>query len=47
MLQVAFIRQNTELVKERLGVRNFKHPELIDELIILDDKRKEYENKEQ
>jgi seryl-tRNA synthetase len=47
MLQVAFIRNNPELVKKRLAVRNFKHPELIDELIIWDDKRKEYERQEQ
>ena len=47
MLQVAFIRNNPELVKERLVVKNFKHPEIIDEIIIWDDKRKEYEHKEQ
>ncbi|HEY8691061.1 MAG TPA: serine--tRNA ligase, partial [Chitinophagaceae bacterium] len=47
MLQVAFIRNNTALVKERLAIRNFKHPEIIDELILWDDKRKEYERKEQ
>jgi seryl-tRNA synthetase len=40
MLQLAFIRQNTELVKERLAVRNFTKTELVDELIQLDDKRK-------
>lgn len=47
MLQVAFIRQNPELVKQKLAVRNFKHPEIIDEVIFWDDKRKEYERKEQ
>jgi seryl-tRNA synthetase len=47
MLQVAFIRNNRELVKKRLAVRNFVHPEIIDELIFWDDKRKEYERKEQ
>jgi seryl-tRNA synthetase len=36
MLQLAFIRQNVELVKERLGVRNFKQPGLVDEIITLD-----------
>ncbi len=36
MLQLAFIRQNAELVKERLGVRNFKQPELVDEIVTLD-----------
>lgn len=47
MLQVAFIRNNPELVKERLAIRNFNRPEIIDELIFWDDKRKEYERKEQ
>jgi seryl-tRNA synthetase len=36
MLQVAFIRQNGDFVKERLAVRNFKQPELVDEIIRLD-----------
>jgi seryl-tRNA synthetase len=40
MLQVAFIRQNTELVKERLGLRNFANTSLIDKIISLDDERK-------
>lgn len=40
MLQVAFIRQNTELVKERLTLRNFKQIEIVDSVIALDDKRK-------
>ena len=43
MLQVGFIRQNTELVKQRLAIKNFKQPELIDELIRWDDKRKQYQ----
>ena len=43
MLQVAFIRNNPEIVKERLAVKNFKHPEIIDEIIIWDDKRKEFQ----
>jgi len=47
MLQISYIRQNVELVKERLSVKNFKHPEIVDELISWDDKRKEYERKEQ
>ncbi len=47
MLQLAFIRQNTEFVKERLKVKDFKQPELIDELLSWDDKRREYERKEQ
>jgi seryl-tRNA synthetase len=40
MLQLAFIRQNTELVKERLGVRNFKETGLVDTIVGLDDQRK-------
>jgi seryl-tRNA synthetase len=37
MLQVAYIKQNVELVKERLAVRNFKDINLVDEIILLDD----------
>lgn len=40
MLQVAFIRNNPELVKERLGIRNFKELDLVDTIISLDDERK-------
>jgi seryl-tRNA synthetase len=40
MLQVAFIRNNAGLVKERLGVRNFKEIDLVDRIISLDDERK-------
>jgi seryl-tRNA synthetase len=40
MLQVAFIRQHTALVKERLTIRNFKDLQLVDEIISLDDERK-------
>jgi seryl-tRNA synthetase len=40
MLQVAFIRQHTALVKERLTLKNFKETELVDELLLWDDKRK-------
>jgi seryl-tRNA synthetase len=40
MLQVAFIRQNVEFVKERLGVRNFTETALIDTIVSLDDQRK-------
>ncbi|HEY4148842.1 MAG TPA: serine--tRNA ligase [Chitinophagaceae bacterium] len=43
MLQVGFIRQQVELVKQRLAVRNFKQPELVDELLKWDDKRKQYQ----
>jgi len=40
MLQVAFIRNNPALVKERLAIRNFKELNLVDSIISLDDKRK-------
>ena len=40
MLQVAFIRNNTELVKERLRIRNFKEIDVVDRIISLDDERK-------
>ncbi|HTE25158.1 serine--tRNA ligase [Flavitalea sp.] len=44
MLQVAFIRQYTDLVKERLAVRNFADISLIDEIIALDDQRKKLQS---
>jgi len=40
MLQLAFIRQHSELVKERLTIKKFRNPELVDTLIELDDRRK-------
>ncbi|SIO41090.1 serine--tRNA ligase [Chitinophaga niabensis] len=40
MLQVQFIRQNKELVLERLGVKNFSEPALVEEILALDDQRK-------
>ena len=40
MLQVPFIRQNKALVLERLALKNFKEPELVEEILALDDKRK-------
>lgn len=40
MLQLAFIRQNRELVKERLAVKNFANLELVDEIIALDEQRR-------
>jgi seryl-tRNA synthetase len=40
MLQVAFIRQNVDFVKERLAVRNFPEPQLVDSIVRLDDQRK-------
>jgi seryl-tRNA synthetase len=48
MLQLAFIRQNRDLVKERLAVKSFANPELVDEIITLDEQRrkKQLENDE-
>src|SRR4051794_17466271 len=40
MLQLQILRQNPELVKERLSVRNFRELDLVDEIIKLDDTRK-------
>jgi seryl-tRNA synthetase len=41
MLQVSYIRDNREQVLERLAVKNFKQPALVDEVIQLDDKRRQ------
>jgi seryl-tRNA synthetase len=40
MLQVQVLRQNPDWVKERLAVKNYAQPELVDEIIALDDERK-------
>lgn len=40
MLQVNVLRNNPAWVKERLAVKHFKQPEVVDEVIALDDKRK-------
>lgn len=40
MLQVNVLRQNPEWVKERLSIKNFTELNLVDEIIALDDKRK-------
>ncbi|MEJ8817873.1 serine--tRNA ligase [Lacibacter sp. H407] len=40
MLQLAFIRQNRELVKERLAVKNFANLDLVDEIIAVDEQRR-------
>ena len=45
MLQVSYIRDNREQVLERLAVKNFKQPELVDEIIRLDDNRKQTQNR--
>lgn len=44
MLQVAFIRQETALVKERLAIKNFGELNLVDEVIALDDQRKKIQH---
>ncbi|QJD96812.1 serine--tRNA ligase [Mucilaginibacter robiniae] len=45
MLQVSYIRDNREQVLERLAVKNFKQPELIDEIIKLDENRRQSQNR--
>jgi seryl-tRNA synthetase len=37
MLQISFIRQHTELVRERLAVRYFTEPSIVDEVVELDE----------
>ena len=40
MLQVAFIRNNLELVKERLAIKNFTDMQLLRSIILAQDDRK-------
>lgn len=40
MLQVNFLRQNRDLAIHKLGIRNFKEVDLVDQVIVADDKRK-------
>ncbi|MBZ5858602.1 serine--tRNA ligase [Flavihumibacter profundi] len=40
MLQVNFIRQNVDFVKERLAVKHFSQISLVDELLLLDERRR-------
>nr|WP_294907615.1 serine--tRNA ligase [uncultured Lacibacter sp.] len=40
MLQLAFIRQNRDLVKERLAVKHFADVNLVDQIIDLDEQRR-------
>ena len=40
MLQVAFIRNNKEEVKQRLTVKNFAELNLVDDVLSLDEERK-------
>jgi seryl-tRNA synthetase len=44
MLQVSYIRDNREQVLERLAVKNFKQPELVDELELDSEKRRQTQN---
>ncbi len=44
MLQIGYIRNNTELVKKRLAVKNFTELNLIDEILDLDDERKKLQH---
>lgn len=37
MLQLNFIRQNTALVRERLSIKNFGQPELVDKILAADE----------
>ncbi|HYK77966.1 MAG TPA: serine--tRNA ligase [Daejeonella sp.] len=41
MLQVSYIRENREQVLERLAVKNFKQLELVDQIIVLDEERRQ------
>ena len=45
MLQVSYIRENREEVLNRLSVKNFKQPELVDQIISLDEERRHTQNK--
>ena len=40
MLQVQVLRNNTEEVKKKLTIKNFKQLDLVDTIILLDDERK-------
>src|SRR6187399_3276285 len=40
MLQVAYLRNNKEEVKQRLSVKNFAELDLVDEILSLDEERK-------
>jgi len=45
MLSVPYIRENKDVVLARLAKKNFKQPELIDSIILLDDQRKDIQFK--
>ena len=44
MLQVNYIRENRDKVLERLTIRNFKQPELVDEIISVDEQRRKLQS---
>lgn len=46
MLQLNTIRQDPQFVKERLAVKHFTQPELIDEILKWDEKRKQYQHEQ-
>ena len=46
MLQLNVIRQDPGKVKERLAIKYFSQPELIDELLQWDEKRKQYQHEQ-
>ena len=41
MLQVNFLRQNTDLAKKKLAIKHFANLDLVDEVIAVDDQRKQ------
>lgn len=45
MLQISFIRENTQLVKDLLKIKNFKQIELVDQVIELDENRRAFQKK--
>lgn len=46
MLQLNAIRQDPEKIKQRLAIKHFNQPELIDELLKWDEKRKQYQHEQ-
>jgi seryl-tRNA synthetase len=44
MLQINYIKQNVELVKERLAVKNFKEMDIVDRIISIDEERKKQQS---
>jgi seryl-tRNA synthetase len=45
MLQIAFIKDNKDEVMRRLAVKNFKSDEILGQIILLDDKRRDTQKK--